>query len=107
MHVLEGGRQVIEKFRPALLVEIEDRHTARYDIGAEDVAGWLTSRGYSMHAWQDGWQPAASVCMHTRNYLFRPAARKPDSQPAGRLAPGAPRAPLDDVDLDASSRQGR
>ena len=107
MHVLEGGKQVIEKFRPALLVEIEDRHTARYDIGAEDVTGWLTSRGYSMHAWQDGWKPAPSVCMHTRNYLFRPGVRQPDSQAAARIAPGAPRAPLDDVDLDASSRQGR
>jgi len=106
MHVLEGARHAIERFRPALLVEIEDRHAARYQISADDVVGWLTSRGYSMHSWHDGWKPASAVCVHTRNYLFRPPPRHREGLPAAKLAPGAPRAALDDS-LDAQSRTAR
>jgi hypothetical protein len=28
-----------------------------------------------MYAWQRGWQPAETVCVHARNYLFRAADR--------------------------------
>jgi FkbM family methyltransferase len=70
--VLEGGQQAIEKFRPALLVEIEARHLARYQYSPADIVGWLTQRGYTMHSWQHGWQPADAVCAHVRNYLFLP-----------------------------------
>jgi FkbM family methyltransferase len=75
--VLEGGRQTIESFRPALLIEIEARHTARYGYTPADITGWLTGRGYSMHVWRRGWQEAGQVCEHTRNYLFRPASPPP------------------------------
>lgn len=71
LSVLQGAEQVIEKFRPSLLVEIEARHTARYDYGPEDVADWLTRRGYAMYAWQHGWQKADGVGTETRNYMFR------------------------------------
>src|SRR5260370_194467 len=30
LHVLRGGKNVIEAFRPAMLIEIEGRHTDRY-----------------------------------------------------------------------------
>lgn len=76
LQVLEGGRHVIESLRPALLVEIEARHTARYRYSPEDIAGWLTRRGYTMHVWRDGWREAGRVCLHTRNYLFRPPSRR-------------------------------
>jgi FkbM family methyltransferase len=72
LHVLRGGEQVIDGFRPALLIEIEARHTARYGYGPAAVQEWLTRRGYTMHVWQGGWRPAESVCPHIRNYLFRP-----------------------------------
>lgn len=72
--VLRGGEQTIAEFRPAMLIEIEARHITRYQHSAEDVVTWLTSRGYTMHTWQDGWQPANSICTHARNYLFRPPA---------------------------------
>jgi FkbM family methyltransferase len=71
LHVLHGGAHTIDTLRPDLLLEIEARHVARYRYTAQDVAGWLTSRGYTMHVWHHGWQPTAVVCPHTRNYLFR------------------------------------
>jgi FkbM family methyltransferase len=75
LHVLRGGEQVIEAFRPALLVEIEARHTARYGHRPGDVQDWLARRGYTMHVWRRGWHPADGVCPHTRNYLFTPGRR--------------------------------
>jgi len=70
LQVLMGGEQVIEAFRPALLVEIEARHTARYRHAPEDVAGWLAARGYRMYTWRHGWRPSSQVRAQARNYLF-------------------------------------
>ena len=71
LHVLQGGAHTIDTFKPSLLLEIEARHLTRYRYATEDVTRWLTSRGYTMHVWQHGWQPTATVCAHARNYLFR------------------------------------
>lgn len=73
LQVLEGGEDVITKWRPAVLVEIEQRHTARYGYTAEEVASWLIDRNYEMFTWQRGWRRADRVCAHKRNYLFCPA----------------------------------
>lgn len=72
LHVLHGGRQVIERYRPTMLIEIEARHTARYSYAVDEVADWLTERDYQMYAWRRGWQPVDAVCVHANNYLFRP-----------------------------------
>jgi FkbM family methyltransferase len=85
LHVLHGGAHAIETFEPSLLVEIEARHLTRYRHAVQDVTGWLTSRGYTMHVWQRGWRPTAVVCPHSRNYLFRPPART--SSPDRAAAP--------------------
>ena len=61
LQVLEGGKEVIEAYRPTMLIEIEARHTARYGHAPEDVAGWLLKRGYGMHAWQRGWREVDRV----------------------------------------------
>lgn len=76
LQVLQGGKQVIADLRPALLVEIEARHTARYQHTPEEVTAWLFDRGYTMHTWQRGWQPARSIERGTRNYLFRPCRQR-------------------------------
>lgn len=72
MHILEGGQRSIEKFKPAMLIEIEARHSARYDVSPDDIAGWVQERGYSMHTWQHGWQQTPKVSTKARNYLFLP-----------------------------------
>jgi FkbM family methyltransferase len=73
LQILEGGEATIEAFRPTLLVEIEARHTDRYDYGPDDIVGWLTQRGYTMHVWQRSWREADRVGTEGRNYLFRSA----------------------------------
>jgi FkbM family methyltransferase len=70
LHVLAGGTQVIEKFRPAMLVEIEARHLGRYGHSAQTVVDWLLQRGYTMHTWHNGWREATELSEQHRNYLF-------------------------------------
>jgi FkbM family methyltransferase len=72
LQVLRGGQRTLREFRPAMLLEIEARHTARYEYTTSDVVDWLQQRGYRMYAWQDGWQETGQVVPHQRNYLFRP-----------------------------------
>jgi FkbM family methyltransferase len=79
LHVLRGGRQTIETFQPTMLVEIEARHTERYEYSPEDVVRWLADRGYRMYAWRQGWHPVDRVCPHANNYLFRPFTPFPRS----------------------------
>jgi FkbM family methyltransferase len=80
LHVLRGGQHVIETYRPAMLIEIEERHTARYDYTPDDIVEWLIARGYEMCVWRRGWQPAVQVCAHANNYLFRPTEAVIDSR---------------------------
>ncbi|MGH8987536.1 MAG: FkbM family methyltransferase [Acidimicrobiales bacterium] len=75
LQVLEGGKEVIGALRPTMLIEIEARHTARYQRTPEDVTTWMLDRGYTMHAWRRSWQPARSIEAGTRNYLFQPSGR--------------------------------
>jgi FkbM family methyltransferase len=89
LQVLEGGKGVIETHRPAMLIEIEARHTARYGHSPEDVSGWLLQRGYTMHTWRRGWREARRVEPGIRNYLFRArASGKPDNSLCGQLEAG-------------------
>ncbi len=87
LQVREGGKEVVETLRPAMLVEIEARHTARYQRTPEEVVAWMLERGYTMHTWQRGWQPARSIDPGTRNYLFQP------SRPGQRALDRSPRQP--------------
>lgn len=73
LQVLEGGNDAIADFRPTLLVEIEARHTDRYQYSPDDIVRWLTQRDYTMHVWQRSWRVADHVGSDARNYLFRPA----------------------------------
>jgi FkbM family methyltransferase len=73
LHVLEGGERAIKEFRPAILVEIEARHTARYEYAPSDIVDWFAERGYGMYTWRrHGWQQTSQVVLDRRNYLFRP-----------------------------------
>jgi FkbM family methyltransferase len=73
LQVLEGGEDTIAAFQPTLLIEIEARHTDRYDYGPEDIVRWFTKRDYTMHVWQRTWREVDHVGSQARNYLFRPA----------------------------------
>jgi FkbM family methyltransferase len=73
LQILEGGQDAIADFRPTLLVEIEARHTDRYQYSPDDIVRWFTERDYTMHVWQRIWLDADHVGSQARNYLFRPA----------------------------------
>ncbi|MFC7624735.1 FkbM family methyltransferase [Microlunatus sp. GCM10028923] len=69
--VLSGAREVLARDRPALLLEIEDRHLDKYGRTAAEVAGSLRRLGYTMLAWRDRrWTPVTEVTTQGRNYLF-------------------------------------
>lgn len=72
LRVLEGAAETIGRFRPAFLLEIEERHVERFGYQARDVADFLTEHGYRMSTWNgDQWVPANGIGGETRNYLFR------------------------------------
>ena len=68
---LIGGQKYIEKFKPAILIEIEARHLKRFDYTPEDIVNWMVERGYKMYYWEQRWKEAPKVVPTTRNYLFR------------------------------------
>jgi FkbM family methyltransferase len=74
LHVLHGAAATVDRFRPAMFIEIEARHTERYGYEPTDIVGWLTARGYAMFAWHRGWTRTDQVCAHANNYLFRPTS---------------------------------
>lgn len=73
LRVLQGGTETIERFRPKLLLEIEERHVRRFGYRALDVRDWLAERGYRMHAWhRNSWRQVDRIDDRVRNYLFMP-----------------------------------
>ncbi|SEG91639.1 methyltransferase, FkbM family [Nonomuraea solani] len=71
LDVLDGAAWTIEQHRPALLLEIEERHLGKYGRSAGEVAGSLLDRGYHMHVWHRGrWSRTKEVTTRRRNYLF-------------------------------------
>ncbi|WP_084469299.1 FkbM family methyltransferase [Nocardiopsis trehalosi] len=73
--VLDGGRAVLERDRPALLLEIEDRHLAKYGARATDLVDRLSALGYRMRVRVAGeWRSADRVRDGHRNYLFTTGA---------------------------------
>ncbi len=69
--VIAGAREVVEANRPTLLLEIEDRHLARYSTTAAEFTATLRDLGYRMHVWnQQEWVLAETVTSDRRNYLF-------------------------------------
>jgi len=75
--ILRGGATLIGTWRPTLLLEIEDRHTARYGHRAGDVLDWLAARGYRAHRWLDAmWQPCTRWTADARNYLLISSDRR-------------------------------
>ncbi|MGV3712279.1 FkbM family methyltransferase [Pseudolysinimonas sp.] len=72
--VVEGASALIERDRPSLLLEIEDRRLVRYGrTTADDFHRHLMTRwpDYTMYTWVDGaWTPTDAIRPEVRNYLF-------------------------------------
>ena len=64
--LLDGGAGLLATHRPHLLLEIEDRHTRKYGVGADELFARLTGAlGYRAYTW---------IVDTERNYLFSPWA---------------------------------
>ncbi len=71
--VIEGAVATIDRDRPSLLLEIEDRHLERYGRTAADFVAEIHGRWpeYRMYTWGNGtWSQAAAIVPEVRNYLF-------------------------------------
>ncbi|WP_265560440.1 FkbM family methyltransferase [Streptomyces hygroscopicus] len=69
--VLSGARRTLQEHRPVLLLEIEDRHLAKYDMKSRDLVDRLADLDYDMYRWREGgWERVAYVTDDCRNYLF-------------------------------------
>ncbi|MCL8015956.1 FkbM family methyltransferase [Streptomyces sp. AS02] len=69
--VLLGAARTLRRDRPAVLLEIEERHLAKYGWDAQGVVDRMEREGYRMYAWRDArWRPALRVTDEGRNYLF-------------------------------------
>lgn len=73
LRVCDGARRTLERFRPVVLCEIEDRHTRKYGHGADDVLAWFRALGYQPHVVDDGeLRPAARTDEAHRNHVMVP-----------------------------------
>jgi FkbM family methyltransferase len=73
IEVLAGGERMIRRHRPAVLCEIEQRHTQKYGYDADDVIDWMTERGYmSLRSEGGRLVDAARITDREINYLFLP-----------------------------------
>lgn len=70
--LLDGAEQTLRRHRPHLLVEIEDRHTAKFGTTGRDIVARLVALGYAPHVWDGAWRGIRELEAGERNYLFRP-----------------------------------
>lgn len=54
LSVLEGASETIERFHPTLIVEIDEKSLADFDMRPIDILSFLTAQGYTMHLPEDG-----------------------------------------------------
>ncbi|MDJ0363348.1 FkbM family methyltransferase [Rhodococcus sp. H29-C3] len=71
--VLRGGADTLSRYQPTILLEIEERHLAKYGSSSSDVFQHLARHGYRCHRLQHGqWTQISRITDDNRNYLFTP-----------------------------------
>lgn len=73
--VLRGATRTLERFRPTVLIEVDDRWARRYGNTGADVFAFLAARGYQYERFVDGQvRPASGAPEHDLgegcNFLF-------------------------------------
>lgn len=80
LDVLSSGRATLDKFKPLVMVEVEDRHLERFGVTSAQIVDWFAKLGYQMTVWDTKhkqWRPVDEVTLEFRNYLFSPAGWTP------------------------------
>ncbi|MFE5679610.1 FkbM family methyltransferase [Streptomyces erythrochromogenes] len=76
--VLRGGARTLARHRPALLLEVEDRHLGKYGARSDELLEHLAGYGYRAHGWRgDHWTEVDRITPERRNYLFSSTAPDP------------------------------
>ncbi len=84
--VLTGAEATLRD-RPTIMLEIEERHLARYGRRATEILAFLHARNYRMHVWSgEQWHAVTGLRTGHRNYLFIPAS-EPQRLRQARLLP--------------------
>jgi FkbM family methyltransferase len=74
--VFQGGRGVIERFKPIVLTEIDANNLARYQQKPSDVVDFFRQWDYKLMVWEaDAFVPAADA-QKPGNYFFIPGQIK-------------------------------
>lgn len=74
--VLDGARGLLARWRPMLLVELEDRHLRRFRTSAAEVFARLRALGYEAAVLADGtWRTVDAPSADVRNHRFRHPSR--------------------------------
>lgn len=72
--VLRGAVHVIERHRPVIVCEIEERHLRRYGQEPREVFGWLSERGYRPYVSRRGaLEPVDGPDPSENDYVFLPS----------------------------------
>jgi FkbM family methyltransferase len=75
--LLTSGDLTLRRFRPVLLLELEDRHLVRFGTTRASVEERLAGHGYRPFTWRSGiWQPPREP-VSERNVLFLPKRQEP------------------------------
>lgn len=71
--VFRGARETLRRWRPAVLVEIEQRHLARYGRRADAIPEMLRAHGYRMYRYHRGQlHPVTRIDAGDNDYVFLP-----------------------------------
>ena len=69
--ILQGSENVIKKYHPVLILEIESRHTQQYNYEPEDLLTLLCQYGYKAHIFIGAEIiPTQSIIPDQNNYIF-------------------------------------
>lgn len=75
--VMKGGRQILEKLRPVVMLEIAEEWARRFGYSVDTLIDYMTGLGYSckpVSACEVELEGAGSAKVMTHNYLFTPKA---------------------------------
>lgn len=91
--VLAGSQETVRQFRPVLFIEVQEESLRRLGSSPEEVLGWATARGYSIHTLEkhgisspEPLEEALRIVDQSRNgycdFLMLPS-QPSDGRPAG------------------------
>ena len=71
LEVFKGAKKTIQKFKPIILVEIEERHTQKYEINPQQVYNFFRKLGYNCYSVKkDNPEKTDIIIKETPLYLF-------------------------------------